>query len=106
MRAPLGGDNIYPARTHRLDYEGELAIVLGKPAKDFKATDDLKPYVWGVTLFGDWSIRGSEPRGQLRTYKYAMAKKALTARSRSVRAWLSPSETPSTPPTSTSRRRG
>jgi acylpyruvate hydrolase len=51
-----GADIIYPARTHRLDYEGELAIVLGKRAKNVKAAD-LKPYVWGVTLFGDWSIR-------------------------------------------------
>ncbi len=51
-----GGEIMYPARTHRLDYEAELAIVLGKTAKDVIAAD-LKPYIWGVTLFGDWSIR-------------------------------------------------
>lgn len=51
-----GGDIMYPARTKRLDYEAELAIVIGKTAKDVKA-GDLKPYIWGVTLFGDWSIR-------------------------------------------------
>lgn len=53
---PPGGDIMYPARTKRLDYEAELAIVIGKPAKDVKA-GDVKPYIWGVTLFGDWSIR-------------------------------------------------
>jgi 2-keto-4-pentenoate hydratase/2-oxohepta-3-ene-1,7-dioic acid hydratase in catechol pathway len=51
------GDIPYPARTQRLDYEGELAIVLAKTVKNFDAKSDLKPHVWGVTLFGDWSIR-------------------------------------------------
>jgi 2-keto-4-pentenoate hydratase/2-oxohepta-3-ene-1,7-dioic acid hydratase in catechol pathway len=51
------GEIPYPARTKRLDYEGEVAVVLGKSAKDFNADADIAPYVWGVTLFGDWSIR-------------------------------------------------
>lgn len=55
--AEPGGDILYPARTKRLDYEGELAIVLAKPVKNFDASTDIKPYVWGITLFGDWSIR-------------------------------------------------
>jgi 2-keto-4-pentenoate hydratase/2-oxohepta-3-ene-1,7-dioic acid hydratase in catechol pathway len=68
-----GAEIMYPARTKRLDYEGELAIVLGKPAKDFKAAGgDLKPYVWGVTLFGDWSIR-DQPEGDA-TLKFGMSK--------------------------------
>lgn len=54
--AAPGGEIMYPARTQRLDYEAELAIVIGKAAKDV-AVGDLMPYVWGVTLFGDWSIR-------------------------------------------------
>jgi acylpyruvate hydrolase len=54
--ADPGADIMYPARTKRFDYEAELAIVIGKRAKDVKAAD-LKPYIWGVTLFGDWSIR-------------------------------------------------
>lgn len=62
----------YPARTKRLDYEGELAIVLGKSVKNFSAGADLRPYVWGVTLFGDWSIRdGHEVDAPL---KFGMAK--------------------------------
>ena len=55
--AEPGGDIPYPSRTKRLDYEGELAIVLAKTVKNFSASADLGPHVWGVTLFGDWSIR-------------------------------------------------
>jgi 2-keto-4-pentenoate hydratase/2-oxohepta-3-ene-1,7-dioic acid hydratase in catechol pathway len=66
-----GADITYPARTHRLDYEAELAIVFGKRAKDVKA-GDLKPYIWGVTLFGDWSIR--DGREAAHPLKFGMAK--------------------------------
>lgn len=69
--ADPGGEIMYPDRTKRLDYEGELAIVIGKRAKDAKASD-LRSYVWGVTLFGDWSIR-DQNEGQA-TFKFAMAK--------------------------------
>jgi 2-keto-4-pentenoate hydratase/2-oxohepta-3-ene-1,7-dioic acid hydratase in catechol pathway len=56
-----GDDVRYPARTHFLDYEGELAIVIGKSGRDVHA-EDLMAHVWGVTLFGDWSLRdGIEP---------------------------------------------
>lgn len=64
---PVGpeGEIIYPARCDRLDYEGELAIILGKRGKDLKPAD-LKDYVWGVTLFCDWSIRSPrEPLGPM-----------------------------------------
>jgi 2-keto-4-pentenoate hydratase/2-oxohepta-3-ene-1,7-dioic acid hydratase in catechol pathway len=47
---------IYPERCTRLDYEAELAVVLGKAGKKIKA-DRLRDYVWGVTLFADWSAR-------------------------------------------------
>ena len=54
-----------------LDYEGEVAIVLGKQGKDVRA-HDAKDLVWGVTLLGDWSIRSPrEPEGPL---KFGMAK--------------------------------
>jgi acylpyruvate hydrolase len=61
----------YPSRANRLDYEGEVAIVLGKQAKDVRA-DQARDLVWGVTLLGDWSIRApTEPQGPL---KFGMAK--------------------------------
>lgn len=64
---PIGPDEdmVYPARCDRLDYEGELAIVLGKGGKDLKP-GQLKDSVWGVTLFCDWSIRSPrEPLGPM-----------------------------------------
>jgi 2-keto-4-pentenoate hydratase/2-oxohepta-3-ene-1,7-dioic acid hydratase in catechol pathway len=70
---PLGPDEdvIYPARCDRLDYEGELAIVLGKSGKDLKP-GDLKDFVWGYTLFCDWSIRS--PREPLGPMNFAIPK--------------------------------
>jgi len=46
----------YPSHAGRLDYEGELGIILGRTLKDAKAAD-LAGAVWGVTLFDDVSIR-------------------------------------------------
>jgi 2-keto-4-pentenoate hydratase/2-oxohepta-3-ene-1,7-dioic acid hydratase in catechol pathway len=60
-----GGELVYPSRCNRLDYEGELAIVIGKKGKDIRAKD-VKDYVWGVTLLGDWSIREVPEPGHLR----------------------------------------
>jgi len=68
--APPEGEVPYPKRTKLFDYEGELAIVLGKRGKDLRSPS-LKDYVWGVTLLGDWSIRGSQEPGPLR---FAMQK--------------------------------
>jgi acylpyruvate hydrolase len=52
----------YPARTKLLDYESELAIVIGKRGKDVKASE-LPQYVWGVTLFQDYSVRDGFRKG-------------------------------------------
>ena len=63
----------YPKRTHRFDYEGEVAIVIGKRGKDIPA-DRIDEYVWGVTLFHDWSIRdggSSGPQGRPISYNLA-----------------------------------
>ncbi|MGO4470887.1 fumarylacetoacetate hydrolase family protein [Arthrobacter sp. 2RAF6] len=46
----------YPQRTQRLDYEAEIAIVIGKRGRDI-ASDDALPYIWGYTLHNDWSVR-------------------------------------------------
>src|SRR5579871_3024637 len=72
------GDVIYPAVTRRLDYEGEVAIVIGKDGKDIKAAD-AREYVWGVTLFADWSIR--DLREAEAPFKFAMAKNFDTSHS-------------------------
>jgi len=54
----------YPRRTERLDYEGEVAVVLGKTGKNLTQAQ-AREAIWGVTLFVDWSIRdlGGPPRG-------------------------------------------
>lgn len=52
----------YPARTERLDYEAEVAIVIGKRGRDI-SSDDALPYIWGYTLHNDWSIRDNVPFG-------------------------------------------
>ena len=46
----------FPKRVTYFDYEGEIAIVIGKRGKDIPA-GQVKDYIWGVTLFHDWSIR-------------------------------------------------
>lgn len=51
-----GGDIIYPARSTRLDYEAEVAILIGKKGKDI-SIKDAPGYIWGATLFNDWSDR-------------------------------------------------
>jgi len=59
------GTMIYPGRCDRLDYEGEVAIILGRQGKDLSQAD-LADFVWGVTLCCDWSIRGPrEPMGPM-----------------------------------------
>src|SRR5436853_3844378 len=65
------GAVIYPQKANRLDYEGELAIVLGKRGTDIQAKD-AKEYIWGVTLLGDWSIRS--PREPAGPHNFAMGK--------------------------------
>jgi acylpyruvate hydrolase len=47
---------IYPSRTDRLDYEGEVAVILGRRGKDI-AAKDAAPYFWGYMLQNDVSAR-------------------------------------------------
>jgi len=63
----------YPRRTKRFDYEGEVAVVIGKRGKNI-AAERIDEYVWGVTLFHDWSIRdggSSGPQGRPISYNLA-----------------------------------
>ncbi len=65
-----GGTMSYPERCTYLDYEGECAVVIGRPGKNIKA-ENIADHVWGVTLLGDWSIRMSPEGGPL---KFALQK--------------------------------
>jgi 2-keto-4-pentenoate hydratase/2-oxohepta-3-ene-1,7-dioic acid hydratase in catechol pathway len=60
----------YPRRTQHLDYEGEVAIILSRPAKDIDA-DRIQDYVWGVTLVNDWSDRDVPMNPRIFSYNLA-----------------------------------
>jgi len=52
----------YPSRTKLLDYEGEVALIIGKRGKDIKR-EDLLEHVFGYTLFDDFSLRDNMDKG-------------------------------------------
>ena len=60
----------FPTRATYLDFEGEVAVVLGKTGKNIKE-NQINDYIWGVTLLGDWSIRMSPEGGPM---NFAMQK--------------------------------
>jgi 2-keto-4-pentenoate hydratase/2-oxohepta-3-ene-1,7-dioic acid hydratase in catechol pathway len=62
----------YPKRTEYFDYEGEVALVIGKRGKDIPGSR-LNEFVWGVTLFNDLSIRDGMG-GPQRPMSYNLAK--------------------------------
>ncbi|MBC8098063.1 MAG: fumarylacetoacetate hydrolase family protein [Armatimonadetes bacterium] len=51
------GDTIpYPRATQMLDYELEIACVIGKEGRDLKP-EDAEDYIFGYMIFNDWSAR-------------------------------------------------
>lgn len=51
------GDPVfYPKRTNLMDYEAEVAIIVGKQGRDIQK-ENYREYVWGFALANDWSIR-------------------------------------------------
>jgi len=46
----------YPGYTDELDYELEIAAVIGKPGRDI-APEDAPKHIFGFTIFNDWSAR-------------------------------------------------
>ena len=59
-----GEDVPYPSRTKLLDYEGEVALIIGKRGKDIRRADLLE-HVFGFTLFDDFSLRDNMDKGVL-----------------------------------------
>lgn len=56
-------DPVEPPRgTKALDYELELACVIGKPGRDIPADDRALEHVAGFTIFNDWSARDLQRR--------------------------------------------
>ena len=54
--APEGFIERHAGLTERLDYENELAVILGKTARDVKAAD-AADYIFGYTILNDVSAR-------------------------------------------------
>ena len=46
-----------PAQSSRVDFEGELAVVIGRQARALKADTDLRPYIRGYTIVNDVTAR-------------------------------------------------
>jgi fumarylacetoacetate (FAA) hydrolase len=46
----------YPPYTSALDYELEIAVVIGKPGMDIRP-EDAESHIFGYTIFNDWSAR-------------------------------------------------
>lgn len=46
----------YPPYTHAMDYELEIAAVIGKAGMNIKA-EEAEEYIFGYTIFNDWSAR-------------------------------------------------
>ena len=52
-----GGTILIPSLSARVDFEGELALVIAKRARKLKRDDDLRPYIHGFTLANDVTAR-------------------------------------------------
>jgi 2-keto-4-pentenoate hydratase/2-oxohepta-3-ene-1,7-dioic acid hydratase in catechol pathway len=56
--AVFGHDDVipYPPYTDAMDYELEVAVVIGKGGMNIKA-EDAEQHIFGYTIFNDWSAR-------------------------------------------------
>jgi 2-keto-4-pentenoate hydratase/2-oxohepta-3-ene-1,7-dioic acid hydratase in catechol pathway len=52
-----GGVIILPSLSKRVDYEGELAIVVGRRCRNLGPEEDVRPYIRGYTLVNDVTAR-------------------------------------------------
>jgi 2-keto-4-pentenoate hydratase/2-oxohepta-3-ene-1,7-dioic acid hydratase in catechol pathway len=54
---PPGGVIRMPAVSQRVDYEGELGIVMGRSCYKLKAGEDVRPYIRGYVIVNDVTAR-------------------------------------------------
>jgi len=52
-----GGSILYPKTSRRVDYEGELAVIIGKEARNVGEADNPEEYILGYTCFNDVTAR-------------------------------------------------
>jgi acylpyruvate hydrolase len=63
-----GAPVYYPKMVTQLDFEGELTVVIGRPARNVKESDWLE-YVAGYTIVSDVTARDVQATGELITSK-------------------------------------
>jgi len=56
-----GGEIIYPPSSRQVDYEGELAVVIGKMGRNIPA-DEAEGHILGYTCFNDVTARDLQQR--------------------------------------------
>ena len=66
---PPGGEIVYPPQSKRVDYEAELAVVIGRTAKNVKARD-AAAHILGYTCINDVTARDL----QVKDVQYTRAK--------------------------------
>ncbi len=54
---PPGGNIVRPKMSQRVDYEGELGVVIGKKCNHLAADEDVDPYILGYTCVNDVTAR-------------------------------------------------
>ena len=64
-----GGEIVYPSQSHRVDYEAELAVVIGRVAKNVKEKD-AAAHILGYTCINDVTARDL----QVKDVQYTRAK--------------------------------
>lgn len=55
---------VLPAISQRVDYEGELAVVIGRTCARLSDADDIRPYVFGYTCVNDVTARDIQKKEQ------------------------------------------
>jgi len=51
------GKIMLPPISHRVDYEGELGVVIGRGCRNLKSDEDARPYILGYTCVNDVTAR-------------------------------------------------
>jgi 2-keto-4-pentenoate hydratase/2-oxohepta-3-ene-1,7-dioic acid hydratase in catechol pathway len=51
------GTILMPPMSNRVDYEGELGVVIGKACRNLKSDEDVRPYILGYTCVNDVTAR-------------------------------------------------
>ena len=57
--APSGKDIVWPAYSEVMDFELEMACVIGKKGKDI-STDNTEDHIFGYTIYNDFSARDAQ----------------------------------------------